>query len=215
MLSCTVALLAQQNTSAKTAPPNLQGVYQTIPDSTALAGGLKNSGSPAEISLLPEAARQAKSIDLKKDPWKACQPVGPFRMMAAPGLKIEIAAVDREIRILFEDLSHGMSRPVYMKRGHKEKFEPNWLGDSVGKWENGVLVVDTLGFNDATWLNSAGAQHSDALHLVERIRPILGGEYLEYKMTAEDPKTLAKPYTYTRYLKKLDTEIEDDPCQDE
>ena len=83
MLCCAVALLAQQNAPVKTAPPNLQGVYQTIPDSTVLTGGLKNSGAPAEISLLPEAARQAKSMDLKKDPWKACQPVGPFRMMAA------------------------------------------------------------------------------------------------------------------------------------
>jgi hypothetical protein len=51
--------------------------------------------------------------------------------------------------------------------------------------------------------------------LVERIRPVLGGQYLEYRTTAEDPKTLAKPYGYTRYYKKLDTEIVDDPCQDE
>jgi hypothetical protein len=34
-------------------------------------------------------------------------------------------------------------------------------------------------------------------------------------MTAEDPKALAKPYTYTRYFKKLDTEVVDDPCEDE
>ena len=34
-------------------------------------------------------------------------------------------------------------------------------------------------------------------------------------LTAEDPKTLAKPYTYTRYYKKLDTEVMDDICQDE
>jgi hypothetical protein len=78
-----------------------------------------------------------------------------------------------------------------------------------------TLVVDTTGFNDQTWLNEEGAQHSDALHLVERIRPVLGGQYLEYKVVAEDPKTLAKPYSYTRYYKKLETEVTDDPCQDE
>ena len=33
------------------------------------------------------------------------------------------------------------------------------------------------------------------LHLVERFGPVLSGKYLEYKMTAEDPKALAKPYT--------------------
>ena len=40
------------------------------------------------------------------------------------------------------------------------------------------------------------------------------GKYLEYKMTAEDPKVLARPYTYTRYYEKLKTEIMDDECRD-
>ena len=197
------------------AQPDLQGVYQSIPDRITLSGGLKNAGSPAAISLLPEAAKQAKSIDLKKDPWKACQPVGPFRMVAKEQAKIELVTAIGMIVMLFEDLSHGMSRTIYLKRGHPAKLESTWLGDSVGKWEGDTLVVDTAGFNDRTWLNEEGAQHSDALHLVERIRLVLGGQYLEHKMTAEDPKALAKPYTYTRYFKKLDTEVMDDPCQDE
>ena len=190
-------------------------MVQSIQDRTTLPGGLKNAGSPAAISLLPEAAQQARSIDLKKDPWKMCQPVGPFRMMAKEQTKIELVQVSNMIVMLFEDLSHGMSRTIYLKRGHPAKLDLTWLGDSIGKWEGETLVVDTAGFNDQTWLNEEGAQHSDALHLVERIRPVVGGQYLEYKMTAEDPKTLAKPYSYTRYYKKLDTEVMDDPCQDE
>ena len=208
-------LAALFSASLMIAQPDLQGVYQSIPDRTTLPGELKNAGSPAAISLLPEAAKQAKSVDLKKDPWKTCQPVGPFRMMAKEQTKIELVPVSGMIVMLFEDLSHGMSRTIYLKRGHPAKLEPTWLGDSVGKWEGDTLVVDTSGFNDQTWLNEEGAQHSDALHLVERIRPVLGGQYLENKMTAEDPKTLAKAYTYTRYYKKLDTEVMDDPCQDE
>ncbi len=34
-------------------------------------------------------------------------------------------------------------------------------------------------------------------------------------MMAEDPKALAKPYSYTRFYKKLDTEVMDDVCRDE
>lgn len=209
------ALAALLSASLIVAQPDLQGVYQSIPDQMTLPGGLKNAGSPAAISLLPEAAQQAKSIDLKKDPWKTCQPVGPFRMMAKEQTKIELVQVSGMIVMLFEDLSHGMSRTIYLKRGHPAKLELNWLGDSTGKWEGETLVVDTAGFNDQTWLNEEGAQHSEALHLVERIRPVLGAQYLEYKMTAEDPKTLTRPYSYTRYYKKLDTEVMDDPCQDE
>jgi hypothetical protein len=195
--------------------PDLQGIYQSIPDGVTLPGGLKNTGSPAAIELLPAAKQQAQSIDLRKDPWKICQPVGPFRMIAKNQAKIELVPVSSMVVMLFEDLSHGMMRTVYLKRGHSTKLEPTWLGDSIGHWENDTFVIDTIGFNDQTWLNDQGAQHSEDLHLVERIRPISGGQYLEYKVTAEDPKSLAKPYTYIRYYKKIDAEIMDDPCEDE
>jgi hypothetical protein len=207
--------VAAQQSRVVTSPPSLQGVYQAIPAQATAPGGLKNSGSPAAIELLPAASRQAQSIDLKSDPWKMCQPVGPFRMMAVDRAKIELVQVSAMIVVLFEDLSHGMMRNLYLRRGHPAKLEPTWLGDSVGRWEGDTLVVDTTGFNDQTWLNEKGAQHSSALHLVERIRLLPGGEYLEYKTTAEDAKILAKPYSYTRYYKRLDSEIVDDPCEDE
>ena len=204
--------------------PDLAGVYQSIPNASVLPGGLRNSGSPGEISLLPKAAAQAKTINLKDDPTRTCQPVGPFRMTARDAMEFELAPATGLIAMLYEDYLHGVMRLIYLNRGHKEHIVdgpepgmepgPTWLGDSIGRWDGETLVVDTVGFNTRTWLNDAGAQHSEALHLIERIRPVLGGQYLEYKMTAEDPNTLAKPYTYTRYFKKLDKEIEDEICID-
>jgi len=211
---CCALTMAQPRSLAQN-PPDLQGVFQSIPDGVTLPGGLKNVGSPARVSLLPDAARRAKSKDLKTDPSRMCQPIGQFRMMAKAGTKIEIVQVKTMIVILFEDSSHGLFRTIYLTRGHPVNSEPDWMGDSVGRWEGDTLVVDTTGFNDQTWLNDEGAQHSDALHLVERIRSVVSGRYLEYKVTAEDPKSLAKPYSYTRLYKKLHTEIADDVCQDE
>jgi len=155
-----------------------------------------------------------------------CQPVGPFRMMAREHTKIELAPADDIVMMLFEDIAHGLVRTIYMKRGHTPRpaasadpdrpaSKSRWLGDSVGHWEGDTLVVDSTGFNTRTWLNDRGAPHSESLHLVERIRPIRGGQFLEYKMTAEDPMALAKPYTYTRYYEKVATEIVDDLCEDE
>jgi hypothetical protein len=201
------AIVAVLMAGVAIAQPEIAGVYQPISDRTTLPGGLKISGSPAAVPLLPAALQQAKSTNLKQDPWKMCQPVGPFRMLAKPQTKFELVQVKDMVVMLFEDLSHGLVRTIYLRRGHPQKFELTWEGDT--------RVVDTVGFNDRTWLNEEGAQHSDALHLVERIRPILAEKYLEYKMTAEDPKTLARPYTYTRYHEKLSTEIVDDVREDE
>jgi hypothetical protein len=205
-------------------PPDLAGVYQSIPEGTSLAGGLKNSGSPNEVPLQPKPAAQVKTINLKDDPLRMCQPIGEFRMMARDQTKIEFAPAKGLLVMLFEDVALGVMRIIYMNRGHIDHPEGGsdptaekgtWFGDSVGHWEGETLLIDTVGFNTRTWLNDAGAQHSDALHLTEHIRPILGGQYLEYKMTAEDPNVLAKPYTYTRYFKKLNTEIEDELCTEQ
>jgi hypothetical protein len=203
-----------QSDRGKAATPDLTGVYQAIPNDATLAGGRKNQGSPGEVSLLPAAAQQMKSIDLKTDPARMCVPIGPFRMMAKDRNKIELAATPGMIVMLFEDVAHGVMRTIHLDRGHPEKTELLWFGDSVGKWEADTLVVDTIGFNDQTWLNDQGAQHSDALHLVERIRPVSSGKYLEYRMTADDPKALVRPYTYTRYYEKTNTEITDYACRE-
>jgi hypothetical protein len=194
------------------APPDLTGVYQAIPNSAALPAGRRNQGSPAGIVLRPGV----KTIDPKQDPAKICQVIGPFRMMALDETRIEIVPEASMIMVLFEDTAHGHLRTLHLNRPHPSNLgEGTWLGDSSAHWEGDTLIVDTVGFNDRTWLNDQGAQHSDALHLIEQIRPILSGKYLEYKVTADDPKALARPYTYTRYYEKVKSEIKEDICSDE
>lgn len=212
---CALAAIFSTTAFPESAPAStdLTGVYQSIPLDAVLAGGLKNSGSPGAISLTPSARDQMKSVDPKSDPGRLCLPIGPFRMMASDRVKIELAPGPGYWVMLFEDISRGHMRIIYMMRDHPAKAEPAWLGDSVGRWEGNTFVIDTVGFSDRVWLNEAGAQHSEGLHLVERIHPIMGGKYLEYRVTAEDPKALAKAYTYTRYFEKLNSEIMEDFCQ--
>ncbi|MEQ1948016.1 MAG: hypothetical protein ABL995_12555 [Bryobacteraceae bacterium] len=204
---------AQARKSA--APPDITGVYKSISSKTVLPGGLKNSGTLADLPLTPAASQQMKTVNLNEDPAKVCQPLGPFRMMARESTKIQILPVPGVVAILFENLSHGLIRTVYTERGHPAKQSPLWMGDSIGKWEGDTLVIDTNNFSDATWLNDAGAQHSNALHLMERVRPIMNGRYLEYKVTADDAKALTKPYTYIRYYEKLNSEIGEDICEEQ
>ncbi len=204
---------AMAQTKAPANVPDLTGVYQIVSSTTIVPGGLKNIGAPSDVPLLPAAKDQMKTINVKDDPGRHCQPVGPFRMMAREENKIELIPTSAgTVVMLFEDLSRGVMRTIYMNRGHRTDLGPLWMGDSVGKWEAGTLVVDSNSFSNDTWLNEAGAQHSDAFHLIERIRPISGGKYLEYRVIAEDPKALVKPYTYTRYYERSKTEIAQDNC---
>ena len=201
----------------KSSTPDLTGIYELVPNNVTLPGGLKNAGSPQEISLLPAAAAKAKATDLSLDTAKDCQIIGPFRMMAWEGNKIDLLPSPNtgRIFILFENYFLGLFREIILDRQHDPKRPASWNGDSIGRWEGDTLVVDTTNFNEFTWLNSAGAAHSEVLHLIERYRPVSGGQFLEVKVTAEDPKLLTKPYTYTRYYRKVDAEISQYVCTDD
>ena len=212
----TLPVESAQNASAKADAPDLSGVYQAVPDGVTLPGGLRNSGGPADVPLLPAAVERSKTADLEQDPAKMCQPIGPFRMMARDRVKFELVPVLARgiVVLLFEDVSRGHMRTVVLDRARSIEVTPTWHGHSIGRWEGGALVVETVAFNERTWLNDAGALHSDALKLVERIRPVGGGRYLEYKVTAADPAVLVRPYTYTRYFERLTTEILEDVCEE-
>jgi hypothetical protein len=194
----------------------LAGIYEAASLSTTLPGGLKGSGTLADLPLQAAAIETSKKINLKNDPAKNCQAIGPFRMMAREANRIEILPSQGRITMMFENIALGNKREIFLNRPHppKEKLKLSWLGDSVGLWDGDTLVVDTIGFNDRTWLNDAGAPHSNDLRTVERYQLVDGGKYLELKVTAEDPKVLTKPYTYTRYYQRRDTELAEDFCQE-
>ena len=67
------------------------------------------------------------------------------------------------------------------------------MGHSIGKWEGDTLVVDTVGFNDKTWLDRDGHPHSDQLHVIERFHRV-DRDNMTIDITMEDPKALAKPW---------------------
>ena len=59
------------------------------------------------------------------------------------------------------------------------------------------------------WIQPAGHQHSDALHVTERFRRT--ADNIEYEYTVQDPKMYAKPWTLNRVF----TPLKLDPGQQE
>ena len=53
---------------------------------------------------------------------------------------------------------------------------PSFMGYSVGRWDGDTLVVDSIGFNDRSWLDFGGHPHTEALKIdrtnqAEQFRP--------------------------------------------
>jgi hypothetical protein len=81
-------------------------------------------------------------------------------------------------------------RQVRLNQPHPLHVTPSWYGDSVGRYEDGALVIDTVGikvgpFSMIDWF---GTPFTEALHLVERYR------LLDYESTIKAIERGAKEH---------------------
>ena len=125
----------------------------------------------------------------------------------------KIVQTPSEIIFLYDDLTGNFFRIVPVDgRPHRTDVEPGFLGDAIGWWEDDTLVVETVNFNDETWLIDDGSFHTTDLRVIERITT--DGDTLEWRATAYDPEVLQEPWELRpRITQRTDQEIvEAPPC---
>lgn len=144
--------------------------------------------------------------------YHGCFPPGVPRVYLHPW-PMQIVQSRDVVVMLFEYDS--LRRVIYVDgRAHGTALVPLWMGDSIGHWEGDTLVVDTVNFNDKTWIDRLGHPHSDALHLVERFRR-LDHDHLVDDITIEDPKAYSRPWTTSLKLRLRPTwELTEQFCED-
>jgi hypothetical protein len=135
----------------------------------------------------------------KADPAFGCATPGVPRM----GAPVKIVQEQNEV-ILFNTfiLAANWFRIIPTTgRDHRpvDLLVGSYYGDGVGKWEGDTLVVDSLGFNDITWLNRGGMFHTADLRVVERLTRYAYNRLL-YEVTVEDPELLTEPWVRRKVL---------------
>ena len=194
---------AQTQTQAQTKIPDFSG------DWGAGGGGLiiddpgdRKAGTPQDTtpyqpwalaklnSERPENGPHATFENTTDPRLKYCDPVGVPRIYLVP-TQFRFVQTPDIVYILYQ---YGPSwRPIAMNRPHRPDPDPTWWGDSVGKYEGDTLVIDTIGFNDKTWLDHVGRPHSEELHLIERFRRV-NQNTLQMDLTFDDPKAYTKTW---------------------
>jgi hypothetical protein len=99
----------------------------------------------------------------------------------------------------------------------EDDLEGTWKGEARAIWDGETLVVDTIGFNDSSWLAINGYFHSENMHVIERIRR--DGNALVWQATVEDPDVLIKPWVMNSVTLRLNpnpkAELEESlPCSE-
>ncbi len=206
--------------------PDLSGIWQAAADPRG-AGlyGLGESANskyfrdiladfkPGEEPLQPAAAeifRQRTPTAATTNPGLNCLPEGvphsdllpePFKIIQTPSVIVLLYEVETTFRQVFTDGRKQIADP-----------QPSWMGYSVGKWEGDTLVVDTVGFNNLSWLDVRGHMHSEDLRVEERFHRRDFG-HLDVAVTMTDPKTFTRPITIT-FVEELlpDTDLLEHYC---
>jgi hypothetical protein len=165
-----------------------------------ISGVTELPSDPAYVPAMQKIYADRKLSGGRGDPEKLCLPNGVVRIEPLP---YKIVQTPKLVVVLSEGNTHSYRRIFTDGRPHNLDLEPNtWNGDSIGHWDGESLVVDTIGFNDNTWLDSTGKPHSEALHVVERYRR-RDLNHLEVGYTLEDPQAFTKPYSFTRTFSRV------------
>jgi hypothetical protein len=151
-----------------------------------------NGAGERKYAEIAAGLRDATIIDEAR---RLCVPDGvprilgnpyPFRIVHTPGQTTIIYELNGVVRFV------EMDRPMFPA----EELEvlPWYSGHSVGRWEGDILMIETAGFNDKTFLDATGAPHSFQMTTVERLRRLEDGT-LENVVTVSDPVYYSEPFS--------------------
>lgn len=144
------------------------------------------------------------------DPYLHCIAPGAPRMHTVPFMK-KIVQTPSLLVILNE--YNANYRQIHLDgRPLPEDPQPSWNGYSSGHWEGDTLVVESTGYRDDLWLDSAGSPLTSAGKTTERFRRANYGT-MEIEITVNDPKAYTRPWTAKiEQVIVLDTDMLDSIC---
>ena len=123
--------------------------------------------------------------------------------------------VQTDDRIVLTYGSMGLERTVHLNVAqHPADITPSRAGHSIGRWEDDVLVVDTVGFEPGILSADGRLPHSNQLHVVERFSLDPGGRSLTRSWVAEDALYFEGQYTGRDVVYISDVPYQKTPCED-
>jgi hypothetical protein len=158
-----------------------------------------NDAALASIMAIPFAA-QAR-----------CYPGGVPGQLLYPFEPLYFVQTPTEVWMMWQ--RDHMVRRVFLTDHHSEQVTPSWFGESIGHYENGALVVDTIGLSTTnSYIDNFRTPHTEKLHVVERFTIDPDGKNLTAAVTVDDPDTFNEPLTMQQRWFKVDAPMKETVC---
>lgn len=189
--------------------PDFSGLWQN--DAGDRYNNIAVDVGPGGVAPWADAIYQKRRLEFGKDSMETrCLPLGPVLMTTRYRMN-RIVQTPTLVVMLYDDLTH---RVIFMDgRTLEPDPNPTWMGYSVGRWEGDVLVVESNGFTDRSWLDFDGHPHTEELRITERYTRRNIGR-IDAQITFTDPKAYPKPIAVTIPMKlQADTEMLEAVCE--
>ena len=159
-------------------------------------------GTPAGAAAVAEFRDTA-------NPGLECVPFTAPLYMILPGFR----SIDvRSDAVVIRGEDAAVERIVRLGATTHDGAAPSVQGHSIGRWDDGVLIVDTASFTPHRLGNGAGLPSGTRKHLVERFAINAQGGLI-YSFELDDPEYLRAPITGTAdWLYRPDVEFVATPC---
>ena len=178
------------NTRTRTLTPAESLAGHWAPNRAALGAAF---GAMARFPVTPEG--RAAQTKLLADGLCYVEPI-PFLAVLDELRTIEIGK--DEVVMRFDNTGDHVVRTIHMDAEHPAGVQPSLHGHSVGRWEGGTLVIDTIAFEPNPSGIALNVPASPGKHTVERLTLAEDRVRLRYEVTGEDPVYLSGPATLTQ-----------------
>ena len=209
-------------TQDKTNPPIIRRTANNIGDveeAPLRLADLNNPNlKPWVVDRLKKVNEESLAGKLKYASRASCRPAGVPMFLTYAGRFQPIYFLQTPREVVLINLGDTQVRHVYMNVPHSANPRPSWYGDSVGRYEGDELVIDTIGFNDKTFVDETfNVPHTTQLHVVERFKLINERKGLEVNFTVDDPGAFNAPWSaIVRYRKGAQPQpLQEQPCAEE
>jgi hypothetical protein len=140
-----------------------------------------------------------------------CYPGGVPGQLLYPFEPLYFIQTPKEVRMMWQ--RDHMVRRIFLTDQHSEHVTPSWFGESIGHYENGALVVDTIGLSTKnSYIDNFRTPHSEKLHVVERFTIDPDGKNLTALVTVDDPDTFNAPLTMQQRWFKVNAPMKETVC---
>ena len=212
-LDGTELVLLGRAVNGETSAPSVAAIATDLSGTWRAEFGLGQLRSPDIDSWpLTQKGRDALAqYDGSQTPSVNCVPYSAPAGMLIGNMSVEISETAVTIR------NREADRILYVDgRSHPERAEPSNQGHSVGRWEDDVLVVDTVDFAEHLIGNAFGVPGGSRKRLTERFALSEDRTEINYSFSLEDPDFLTEPVTGEGQWKyRPDHQFERLPCDPE